>query len=305
MTRWGIFGLSLLLAFAGCGDDGGETSETPVIVSSAVIGPAGGTLAAIDYTLTVPPTAVSANHTFSLASAADLTLPAGEVRVGSALDVQPSSLTLSVPARIDLPYDAAAIPSWTDANFIVVRQDDSTILTPTTIDTLTQLVSVHPQTLGRFQPVVQPFPRVFVELTWTTPGDPDETDVGIGAGSDMNLHLHRTGTRTWMDSTEDCHADNPSPAWGALLNQNDTDGAGPERISMNAPGSGTYSIGVHYRNDNGFGMSYATVRITIDGVLQLDNTAILSSTEYFWHVADLNWPGGAIDVVNVVTPLVP
>jgi hypothetical protein len=152
---------------------------------------------------------------------------------------------------------------------------------------------------------------IVVRLTWETPNDPDQTDED---GTDMDLHLlHPSGT--WLDSQWDAYSGSPNPDWGVagepsddpLLDANDTDGAGPEVITLAVPESGnTYRVGVHYTGDNGFGPSWVTVSIFVNGVLVFENAPVsLSDTDYFLQVADIDWPSGTVTSVNVVTPSIP
>jgi uncharacterized repeat protein (TIGR01451 family) len=71
------------------------------------------------------------------------------------------------------------------------------------------------------------------------------------------------------DLTNDCHYANPHPDWGTqglagdpYLDQDDTDGYGPETIYISEPfESGMYQYKVHYRSDNGHGPTTATVTV--------------------------------------------
>ncbi len=118
-----------------------------------------------------------------------------------------------------------------------------------------------------------------VELSWQTPGDPDETDTGSdpsqSVGSDVDVHLLAPSASDYFDDPLDCHWKNARPEWGApgasdnpTLDRDDQDGAGPEIITLAQPEAGAvYKVGVHYWNDWGYGASRATIRIFMDGVL--------------------------------------
>jgi hypothetical protein len=43
---------------------------------------------------------------------------------------------------------------------------------------------------------------IHIELTWSTPNDPDETDHGPEAGSDVDLHFAAPGSQGWADQTD-------------------------------------------------------------------------------------------------------
>ena len=134
--------------------------------------------------------------------------------------------------------------------------------------------------IGSYQMLVLPTDAVHIELTWRTPGDPDETDTGgnasSSAGSDVDLHvLQPTAQGKYFDFTYDCYWENTNPEWGVSgpadnpsIDRDDTDGAGPEVTSIDSMEAVAYRVGVHYWNDWGYGEAFATVRIYIGGVLR-------------------------------------
>jgi hypothetical protein len=146
---------------------------------------------------------------------------------------------------------------------------------------------------------------IHVQLVWETPTDPDQTDT---EGSDLDLHfLHPTGT--WNTPPDDIFWSNPTSDWGGPLESDDpsldiddTDGAGPENINMRDPESGlTYAVGVYYYTDNGFGPSYATVRIYIRGTQQFEwRDMYMPAPQHFWYVSTIEWPSTEIRAVNRV-----
>ena len=113
--------------------------------------------------------------------------------------------------------------------------------------------------------VVVPDDKLHVELTWTTAGDKDPTDL---FGTDMDLHLaHPDAYKAKMPDYDangdpdpwgnkcDCFVNNKTPSWGdqadplddAVLKLDDVDGWGPENININTPQKGfTYTIGALY-----------------------------------------------------------
>src|SRR5690606_14860113 len=134
---------------------------------------------------------------------------------------------------------------------------------------------------------------VHVQLVWDTPSDPDQTDP---TGTDMDIHYKRS-TGVWNQEPGDIFWRNRTSDWGNFgldddpsLDIDDTDGAGPENVNHNNPTSDTYSVGVYYYADNGFGASTATVRIYLNGALETERTKILQSAGQFWHAADLQIP---------------
>src|SRR5690606_12334778 len=152
---------------------------------------------------------------------------------------------------------------------------------------------------------------ILVELTWTTPGDPDETDTGEGTGSDLDLHFaHHNAVGPdldgdgfpdpWLDQDWDVFWFNPNPNWGSLnpavddnpsLDRDDTDGGGPENISIGIPEDGvSYTIGVHHWNDWGFGPADATVRVFHYADLVYEVTRPAMNPRDMWCVGFIHWP---------------
>jgi hypothetical protein len=153
--------------------------------------------------------------------------------------------------------------------------------------------------------LVLPDDAIVIELLWDTPADPDQTDTGPNAGTDMDLHFaHPLSAGAdldcdgkpdpWFTNPYDTFWFNPNPTWGNAkpeLELNDTDGGGPEHIDLPYPG-GTisepmqYDVGVHYLNDHGFGASYATVNVWIQGNLVLQIDKVQMKALDMWH----SWP---------------
>jgi hypothetical protein len=68
----------------------------------------------------------------------------------------------------------------------------------------------------------------------------------------------------------------------------DPDGAGPERIQIENPELGAaYRIGVHYWNHHGWGPSYATVRVWLDGNLLYETQTVELAPQDMWFVGTL------------------
>ena len=141
---------------------------------------------------------------------------------------------------------------------------------------------------------------IHVQLVWDTPADPDQTDTD---GADLDLHyLNPNGQ--WNEKPYDIFWHNKTGDWGLkgdspaatkdnpTLDIDDTDGAGPENVNHDEPKNGTaYSVGVYYYDANGFGPSYATVRIYIDGQLAKEfKNKYMSGTFDFWKVGLVEWP---------------
>ncbi|TNF36900.1 MAG: choice-of-anchor D domain-containing protein [Deltaproteobacteria bacterium] len=154
---------------------------------------------------------------------------------------------------------------------------------------------------------------IHVELLWTTPGDVDETDTGYTAfgesvGSDVDLHfLHPNAINAfnptgWFDSRYDCYWSDTAPNWGGAgatddpsLDRDDTDGAGPENLNLAFPENGTsYKVGVHYWDDWGYGISFATIRVYIYGQLRMQWANVQLVNFDMWDVATIAWPSGSV-----------
>jgi len=211
-------------------------------------------------------------------------------------------------ASVFLPSSAAPHPSF-EVN-----------ISGTYVFTLEVRDSQFPQAQGcppaQFMVNVISPEAIHVELIWHTPGDPDQTDTGPEAGADLDLHFaHPFANSTvdvdedglnepWFHSFYDCFWFNGNPNWGNFdplfdddpgLDRDDTDGAGPENMNLNIPEDGaTYSVGVHYWNDHGWGPSYASVRIYLDGALAAKYEHVLLEPHDLWEVATIEWPSGLI-----------
>ena len=155
---------------------------------------------------------------------------------------------------------------------------------------------------------------IHIELLWTTPNDPDETDEGPVAGADLDLHFahpfatggdidHDGVVDPWFDAQFDTFWFNPRPNWGSLdpaidddpsLDRDDTDGAGPENLNLNQPADVTYRVAVHSWDDHGYGTSFATVRIYLYGNLIFEWADVELAPCALWDVASIAWPAGIV-----------
>jgi len=144
-----------------------------------------------------------------------------------------------------------------------------------------------------------PTEALYVEVTWATPGDKDQRDEGPDAGSDVDLHLvHPHGFENnsvgWFDQPFDCFWFNANPNWGDMNPTvdddpaqiiDDTDGCGPEAITLNNPEANAwYNIGVYYWMDPGVGPSHATVRVWMAGKLVLETGPVMMIQQELWSV---------------------
>ena len=153
----------------------------------------------------------------------------------------------------------------------------------------------------------------YTQLTWTTPADPDPTDEGNGAGADVDLHV-LSPEGCWEDRQWDCHFRTPAADWGVAgftgddcrMDRDDTDGWGPEIVSLDEPVAGTFKVGVHYWSDKGYGVSYATVVIMLDGVVAYEvRDKALPATGTWWEVCAVSWPSRNVVPIDRITATVP
>jgi hypothetical protein len=150
---------------------------------------------------------------------------------------------------------------------------------------------------------------ILVSITWETPGDEDETDEGLASGTDLDLHYLNPAYGCWQDDFADCTWKNKHPDWGwngrpqddPAIDIDDTNGGGPEIALHDEPADGVYRVGVHNYDAHEFGPSTVTLRIHIAGLLAFEGQKELSHNE-FWEVANIEWPTGALTLVDVVHP---
>ncbi len=175
------------------------------------------------------------------------------------------------------------------------------------IDNLGQ-TSCEPKAVERVVIDAVPDKDLHVQLVWSTPEDPDETD---SRGTDVDLHVrHQNAGEFWSDSTWDCYFRNVNPDWGAQgdvvdnpsLDIDDTNGAGPENVNLSRPEPGvTYDIGaVYFRSESTFGdperdprqehLSLVTVRVYAKGELLAEWVdRELERVAQLWWVASVEW----------------
>jgi hypothetical protein len=146
-----------------------------------------------------------------------------------------------------------------------------------------------------------------VVLTWETPEDPI---LGDDRGGDLDLHLLHPNGR-WGTSPWDCHWQNRTPNWGDIntaaddpsLDQDST-ASGPETIDFPEPELLSYSVGVHYGRDNGFGPSVARVEVYMGEALVFSDEKTLTDPQ-FWEVLRVDWATLVITEVDTVSPDIP
>lgn len=178
--------------------------------------------------------------------------------------------------------------------------------------------STCPQEPVRIRVEAVPDEDFTVELVWDTPSDPDQTD---SDGTDMDLHVAHPTATAWFDRDDDCHYRNPIADWGnsdaqnATLDVDDTDGAGPEKISIQDPENTStygspYRVAVHYYSDSpgfaglgtDYGASTATVKITLRGQPVQEFSRQMNNWD-LWEVAGIIWTPTDRRIQELNTPL--
>lgn len=122
-----------------------------------------------------------------------------------------------------------------------------------------------------------------IELYWST------------AQADLDLHLSNS-SGSFFQIPGDISYCNKTADWGSssstadnpTLTLDDDDGYGPESIKLPTPALDTYTVRVHYFEDNGDGDVSATVNIYIRGELKESYTNVLTR-DYVWDVAQIQW----------------
>lgn len=132
-------------------------------------------------------------------------------------------------------------------------------------------------TPARVRIEARPPPGLTIQLSWSTPADPDETDA---EGTDLDLLLRHPAADGWSGDGV-CSYANPAPDWGRRndptddpnLIRDDVDGGGPEIIELAQLEAGPYRVGVlNFRAvgrsfGEDFGDSWATARVYVGGDL--------------------------------------
>ncbi|MFT7581111.1 MAG: hypothetical protein ACI9MR_002785, partial [Myxococcota bacterium] len=166
---------------------------------------------------------------------------------------------------------------------------------------------------------------IHIELLWSTPGDINQADEGFdlfgtSVGSDIDLHFTHPqavgldldgtpGSDGWFDSFYDSYWQNKEPNWGSSgsadnpgLDRDDTDGGGPENLNLSqpetTPSNRGYRVGVHYWDDWGYGVSFATLRIYIYNDLRYTRSNVQMTNRNMWEVAEIAWPSGIITPIE-------
>lgn len=163
-----------------------------------------------------------------------------------------------------------------------------------------------PQPAAQITIEARPTEDLYIELTWQTPADPDQTDAD---GTDLDLRLRHPLADDWYGDLV-CFYANANPDWGDVgpdgnpaLQLDDNNGAGPEVITLDgpeatAPLGGPYQVGVHYYRgfnpaDEFWGPTDATVRVFVQGERAGTWSRLIENQLDLWIAVGITWGEGA------------
>lgn len=138
---------------------------------------------------------------------------------------------------------------------------------------------------------------LWTELRWNTDG------------TDVDFHLLSPGA-TFPGSlwtTADCYYSNKSPSWGGFLDVDNTQGYGPEHITIPAiKDTGTYRLFVHYYSDHTSGTTpttaYVSVSVRGSSISSFGPYALVNDASRggdVWEACTIHFPDGKITPVNL------
>ncbi len=114
--------------------------------------------------------------------------------------------------------------------------------------------------------------------------------------TDLDLHLLHPNGR-WNAAPWDCFRINRTPDWGVLddasddpiFARDDTDGFGPEQVSLDRPEALEYRVGVHHFSRSTGPPSTASVQIWFGNTRMFESQSRALSQDDFWTVAAIAW----------------
>lgn len=149
---------------------------------------------------------------------------------------------------------------------------------------------------------------VTAEVLATGGSGPDIPDISVALtwvnGADLDNHMKIVGRAgAWGLAPDDCFWSNTSSDWGGQLDQDVTDGFGPETISVvDLDFPITVRAGV-WGQDLSPGSTVATMTLTVDGEVEERLSTTISSTDEFWEAWEIEIGEGGVSVttIDVVT----
>jgi hypothetical protein len=127
-----------------------------------------------------------------------------------------------------------------------------------------------------------PEDNLHIELSWDT------------TAADLDLHLNLAGAAIF-DVPSVCNWCNKNEDWGVSGNDDDPrldiddrGGLGPENVNILEPADGGYDVLVHDFAANGDGISTATVKIWLAGVVVFEDSQALEQGD-LWRVGQVSW----------------
>lgn len=156
---------------------------------------------------------------------------------------------------------------------------------------------------------------IAVDVTWTTPDDPDPDDA---AGADIDLHLRHPNAADFFSVPYDCYFQNANPDWGQLGNREDdcafggdVVGGGTETLSLPYPenteilGDGAYLAAVHFNRYRGMPEGFVEAPVEVTAQIWVRGEPVYEETETLavgelWVVGAVGWPSGDVTRIGLV-----
>ena len=137
---------------------------------------------------------------------------------------------------------------------------------------------------------IEPPPPTDTSITLILRWDSNDTD--------FDLHFVQPGGQIF-DLDDDCYFDNMNPDWGVrgdpaddpFLDDDDTDGFGPEELNLGQTAPGQYRVLVHYYTDNDNGPSTPEVEVFLGGSGAGTYDMPAMRCNEMWHVGNVDWNG--------------
>ncbi len=203
--------------------------------------------------------------------------------------IQPPSLrTIQSGDTITFGIEAHAVGLVNDySTHLTIRWDGGAGFTRTHVALVVSVVAPPPTVTA-----------MTIQQTW----DADDTDV--------DLHLVRPDA-AYYSIPGDCHWRNRSPEWGdaadptdnPYLDVDDTNGFGPEIITLEHTEQGRYLVYSHYYSDHRNGPTNVAIEIHVGGEYVATVRRLLTSGDV-WLVGAIDWDGrsGTFDPLDTIEP---